>query len=72
MTRLTDSELSALDPVIAAHKAIPELADKKGYVNEVTPNNNSSIALLGDRTQLTSGEGLSVEALMKAREDSFR
>jgi hypothetical protein len=71
MTRLTDPELAVLDPVIAARKAAPDFADKK-YVNEITPNNNSSIALMGDRTGLTSGEGLSVEALMKAREDSFR
>lgn len=71
MTRLTDSELAALDPVIAARKAAPDFADK--YVNEVTPNNNTStIALLGDRTGLSSGEGLSVEELIKARGDSFR
>jgi hypothetical protein len=70
MSTLNDKELGGLDSVIAARKMMPGLSDK--YENIVIPiNNNASIAHSGDNTGLKGGEGLSVDSLMKLRQDSF-
>jgi hypothetical protein len=70
MSTLNDKELGRLDSVIAARKMTPGLSDK--YENIVIPiNNNASIAHTGDNTGLKGGEGLSVDSLMRLRQDSF-
>jgi hypothetical protein len=70
MSTLNDKELGGLDSVIAARKMTPGLSDK--YENIVIPiNNNASIAHTGDSTGLKGGEGLSVDSLMRLRQQSF-
>jgi hypothetical protein len=70
MSTLNDKELGGLDSVIAARKMTSGLSDK--YENIVIPiNNNASIAHTGDNTGLKGGEGLSVDSLMRLRQDSF-
>jgi hypothetical protein len=70
MSTLNDKELGGLDSVIAARKMTFDLSDK--YENIVIPiNNNASIAHTGDNTGLKGGEGLSVDNLMRLRQDSF-
>lgn len=70
MSTLNDKELSGLDAVIAARKMTPGLSDK--YENIVIPiNNNACIAHTGDNTGLKGGEGLSVDSLMRLRQNSF-
>ena len=70
MSTLNDKELGGLDSVIAERKMTFDLSDK--YENIVIPiNNNASIAHTGDNTGLKGGEGLSVENLMRLRQDSF-
>ena len=67
---LNDKELGGLDSVIAARKMTSDLSDK--YENIVIPiNNNASIAHTGDNTGLKGGEGLSVDNLMRLRQNSF-
>lgn len=70
MSTLNDKELSGLDAVISARKMTPGLSDK--YENIVIPiNNNASIAHTGDNTGLKGGDGLSVDSLMRLRQNSF-
>jgi hypothetical protein len=70
MSTLNDKELGGLDSVITARKMTSDLSDK--YENIVIPiNNNASIAHTGDNTGLKGGEGLSVDNLMRLRQDSF-
>lgn len=70
MSTLNDKELGGLDSVIAERKMTFDLSDK--YENIVIPiNNNASIAHTGDNTGLKGGEGLSVDNLMRLRQDSF-
>lgn len=70
MSTLNDNELGGLDSVIAARKMTSSLSDK--YENIVIPiNNNASIAHTGDNTGLKGGERLSVDNLMRLRQDSF-
>jgi hypothetical protein len=70
MSTLNDKELGGLDSVIAARKMTSGLSDK--YENIVIPiNNNASIAHTGDSTGLKGGEGLSVDTLMRLRQNSF-
>jgi hypothetical protein len=70
MSTLDDRELGGLDSVIAARKMTADLSDK--YENIVIPiNNNASIAHTGDNTGLKGGEGLSVDNLMRLRQNSF-
>jgi hypothetical protein len=70
MSTLNDKELGGLDSVIAARKMTSDLSDK--YENIVIPiNNNASIAHTGDNTGLKGGEGLSVDNLMRLRQNSF-
>jgi hypothetical protein len=70
MSILNDNELGELDSIIAERKMTPALSDK--YENIVIPiNNNASIAHTGDNTGLKGGEGLSVDTLMRLRQNSF-
>ena len=70
MSTLNDKELGGLDSVIAERKMTFDLSDK--YENIVIPiNNNASIARTGDNTGLKGGEGLSVDMLMRLRQNSF-
>jgi hypothetical protein len=73
MIRLTDSELAGLDPIIESRKSAPDISSKKQENGILTDRNNTSIIIPPrDRVALSGGEGLSVEALMKVRQDSLK
>ena len=69
MTRLTEMELSGLDPVIDARKMTSDVSDK--YEQIVIPIGNAGEAQAGDNAGLAGGEGLSLDELMRLRQSAL-
>lgn len=69
MTTLTEMELAGLDPVIAARKMTSDVSDK--YENIVIPIGNAGESQAGDNAGLKGGEGLSLDALMRLRQNAL-
>ena len=70
MIGLTEAELARLDPVIDARKMTSDVSDK--YENIVIPIGNAGESQPGDNAGLTGGEGLSLDALMRLRQNAIR
>ncbi|SEL10260.1 hypothetical protein [Nitrosovibrio tenuis] len=69
MTRLTELELDGLDPVIDARKMTSDVSDK--YEQIVIPIGNAGEAQAGDNVGLVGGEGLSLDTLMRRRQNAL-
>lgn len=70
MIGLSEAELARLDPVIDARKMTSDVSDK--YENIVIPIGNAGESQAGDNAGLTGGEGLSLDALMRLRQNALR
>ena len=69
MTELAEAELAGLDAVIEARRTTSDTSDK--YEQIVIPIGNAVTAVAGDNAGLSGGEGLSLDALMKLRENAL-
>ncbi|WP_143104265.1 hypothetical protein [Nitrosospira multiformis] len=69
MTELAEAELAGLDAVIEARRMTSDTSDK--YEQIVIPIGNAGTAVAGDNAGLSGGEGLSLDALMKLRENAL-
>jgi hypothetical protein len=70
MIGLTEAELARLDPVIDARKMTSDVSDK--YENIVIPIGNAGESQPGDNAGLTGGDGLSLDVLMRLRQNAIR
>jgi hypothetical protein len=70
MIELTETELARLEPIIDARKMTSDVSDK--YEQIVIPIGNAGESQAGDNAGLTGGDGLSLDALMRLRQNALR